>query len=170
MFEVGDYIVYGTNGVCKVEAKGPMEGIQGITKNRIYYTLLPIYSQGSKVYTPIDNEKVTMRPIISRDEALELIENINEIDSLWVADEKRREEVYREALKSGSCKELIKIIKTLYLRTQSRLLEGKKVTAVDEKYLHIAEEQLYGELAIPLNMEKDQIEAYIINSANKSDC
>ena len=64
---------------------------------------------------------------------------IQEIETLWVPFEKGREELYKEALKKCDCKEWIKIIKTLYLRKQERLAEGKKAVSIDEKYLHIVE-------------------------------
>ena len=41
MFEVGDYIICGNNGVCRVENIGPMK-ISGMKKDRIYYTLSPV--------------------------------------------------------------------------------------------------------------------------------
>ena len=41
------------------------------------------------------------------------------------------------------------------------MAEGKKITSGDEKYLHLAQEYLYGELAIPLEMEKNEVEAFI---------
>jgi len=40
--------------------------------------------------------------------------------------------------------------------------EGKKVTAVDEKYFHLAENSLYGELAIPLEMTKEEVKKYVV--------
>lgn len=59
------------------------------------------------------------------------------------------------------CKECIRIIKTLYKKRQTRVAEGKKITSGDERYLHLAQEYLYGELAIPLEMEKNEVEAFI---------
>lgn len=166
MFEVGDYMVYGSHGICRVEAVGPME-LSVAQKGRLYYTLSPLYLNGSTVYTPVDNLKVVMRPILSKREALDFIEKIPEIDQLWVPDEKGREQIYKAALKTCECMDLIKIIKTLYLRKQSRLEDGKKVTSVDVKYLKLAEDQLYGELAIPLGMEKDKVEEYITDRVNR---
>ena len=96
MYLVGEYIVYGTSGVCKVEAIGPME-ISGVNKDKLYYTLAPLYSKGSKVFTPVDNDKVVMRPVLTKEEARELIEQIPTIELLWVADEKRREDIYKAA-------------------------------------------------------------------------
>ena len=65
------------------------------------------------------------------------------------------------------CEELVKIIKTLYLRKKLRLENGKKVTAVDMKYLRLAEEQLYGELAVVLAIERGKVENYIIEYIEK---
>lgn len=175
MFQIGDYIVYGNSGVCKVEAVGTMEPTSTIVPSgtmvpgeiydaKLYYTLIPVYGGRQKIYTPVDNEKVVMRPVLTKKEAVELIHKIPNIELLYVPDEKGREQVYKSVIKTCDCKELIKIIKTLYVRKKSRLAEGKKVTAVDEKYLRTAETYLYGELSIPLEMEKNQVEDYIINS------
>ena len=58
---------------------------------------------------------------------------------------------------------MVKIIKTTYLRKQSRVAAGKKVTTGDEKYLHLAESNLYGELAVALDMEQEQVKQFIID-------
>ena len=42
-----------------------------------------------------------------------------------------------------------------------RTAEGKKVTASDSKYFHLAEESLCGELAISLDMNKDEVKDYL---------
>lgn len=160
MFKIGDYMIYGSVGVCRVDAIGPL-GMEKSENKRLYYTLTPVYESGSKVFTPVDNEKVIMRPILSKREAQELIDTISEVETLWVPFEKGREEIYKEAMKKCDCREWIKVIKTLYQRKQARIAEGKKAVNADEKYLHIAEEALYGELAIPLNMKPGEVEKYI---------
>lgn len=161
MFQVGDFVVHGTNGVCRVEDIGTLD-TAGVPKDMIYYTLCPNNSKGSKIFTPIENEKVVIRPVITKEEAFDLIDNIKEIDSLWIIDEKRREMEYKEAFRKCDCRELVKIIKTIYLRKRSRMAEGKKVTVGDERYFHMAEESLYTELAIPLEMDRDKVKEFII--------
>lgn len=47
MFHVGDYIIYGSNGVCKVDKVGPMN-LDGVSRDRMYYTLIPVYSKGKQ--------------------------------------------------------------------------------------------------------------------------
>ena len=44
---------------------------------------------------------------------------------------------------------------------EDRIAEGKKVTSSDSKYFHLAEESLYGELAISLDMEKEEVKDYV---------
>lgn len=161
MFEVGEYIVYGSNGVCKVEAVGKLK-VPGMSKDKLYYTLSPYNAKGSKIFTPVDNKKVVMRPVISKKEAIELIENIKNIDLLEIPDESRIEEEYKEALRKCDCRELVKLIRTINKRISVRLKEGKKITAGDEKYLQMAEEYLLSELSIPLEMEKEQVKELIL--------
>jgi CarD family transcriptional regulator len=44
---------------------------------------------------------------------------------------------------------------------QSRIDDGKKVAAVDERYFRQAEDLLYGELAYVLQMKKEEMAAFI---------
>lgn len=160
MFEVGDFIIYGSNGVCRVENVGSMD-MKGVPSDKMYYTLVPVYSSKSKVFTPVDNAKVIMRPVISEQEAYELIDHIKEMQGFSIEDEKNRDIVFKEALKKCDCRELIRIIKTVYEKKLARQAEGKKMTAGDERYFKIAEENLYGEFAVALGIKKEEVGSLI---------
>lgn len=161
MFEIGEFIVYGNNGVCRVDDVGHISLVAGIPKDRIYYTLTPIYQKGSTIYTPVDNERVVMRQVISGIQALELLNELEDIELLNVENEKERESVYNKTLQSCECRDFIKIIKTVYTRMQKRQAEGKKMTNSDRKYFKLAEEGLHGELAVALDIEKNAVSALI---------
>ena len=163
MFQIGDYIICGSNGVCKVQGIG--SDVPGAQEGRVYYTLASVYQKGMVVYTPVDNKKVVMRPILSKAEAEELIAEIKDIDMLWVSDDKKREEAYKEALRTCDCRQLVGIIKCLYNRKQERIAAGKKNITNDEKYSKIAEDVLYEELAISLGIGKDEVKRHIIEVA-----
>lgn len=160
MFKIGEYIVYGMNGVCRVEEIGPM-CLGGVDSDKEYYTLAPLYTKGSKVFTPVDNQKVPMRTVISKQEACRLIDGMKEIEIIEVTDDKRRELAYKEAMKSCDCKEWVRIINTVLKRKEERLAQGRKMSACDERYLKSAQDNLYGELAVSLNLEKDEVEGYM---------
>lgn len=166
MFEKNDYVIYGNSGVCMVKDIGPLD-IPGIPAERIYYTLVPCYTKDSQIFTPVDSTKVVMRSLICREAVMKLIEEIPDIEPLWVTDEKQREAQYKETLRTCDCRELIRIIKTIYQRMQSRIAEGKKVTASDERYFHLAENSLYGEFAIALGIERDQVKDFIAGKTGR---
>ena len=98
---------------------------------------------------------------MSREEAEELLDAIPGIETLDIDNDKLREEKYKECIKTCECKEMIRIIKTIYLRKKDRISKGKKVTATDERYLKMAEESLYSELSMLLGVPKGKMESYI---------
>ena len=160
MYSVGDYIIYGSNGVCKITDIGPMK-MAGAVKDRLYYTMVPCYIRDSEIFTPVDNDRVVMRKVMSREEAEEFIGSIDDIDSLEIIEEKRRELEYKQAVLTCKPDVLVGLLKTIQTRMDERTAEGKKVTSSDAKYFHIAEDSLFGELAISLDMEKDEVKDYL---------
>lgn len=162
MFKIGSIIVYGNHGPCEVTAVGTIT-TQGVDKEKLFYTLCPYYSRTSKIFTPVDNQKVIMRAILTKNEVIQIIDEMNEIEVLWISDEKKRESEYKEALSKCDCRELVRIIKTIYARKLERIAEGKKITAADERYFKMAEENLYGELAIPLELTKEETREFVVD-------
>lgn len=158
MFQVGEMIVCDHNGVCRVLDVLEMPELK---KGALYYELEPVYSRGSRIYVPVDSEKLVMRRISTAEEVEELLDEIPDIETIWIANEKKREEQYKEAARRYQCREWVKIIKTVHMRKRSRGLEGKKITYIDEKYMKLAQENLYGELSIPLNIERNRVGDYI---------
>ena len=66
MFEIGEYIVYGVKGVCRIEDITHID-ISGADKDRLYYVLAPVGDGSGRIYAPTDNQKITMRKVISRE-------------------------------------------------------------------------------------------------------
>ncbi|MCM1087753.1 MAG: CarD family transcriptional regulator [Muribaculaceae bacterium] len=162
MFEVGEFIMCGGHGVCRVTA---ITGnpIDKLDKEKKYYILEPVFEKGSTIYTPVDNEKIIMRKIMNEKDAKKLIGEIPDIETVWIKEEKTREQMYKEAIKTYDSQSLVQIIKTLYLRKQDRMQKGKKVLSSDEHYLKKAEELLYSEMSLALSIPKESVEEYIFN-------
>jgi len=160
MYQINDLIVFGNNGVCKVENIG-VPNISGIDKNLQYYTLIPINTKGSVLYTPVDNLKISMRKIITIEEAEELLDKILSIPTFTIDNPIFPDENYKNAISSQNCEELIKVIKTVYLKQQDKKSEGKKISQVDERYMKQAEDLLYSELAIVLDIPKEEMKSYV---------
>ena len=63
--------------------------------------------------------------------------------------------------------DLIKIIKTTYLRNQERLNKHKKVGDKDLTFFNQAEKLLYNELSYSLGITYEECKNYIINKITK---
>lgn len=161
MFKINDYVVYGGNGVCKVTDIGVPE-ISRFSSEREYYTLEPVYESG-KIFAPVDNKKVVMRNVITKEEADNLINSIPSLEVNWVDNMKDREHEFKDIIHHYDCRGFVKIIKTLIERKKKCAAKGKKLSASDTNYLKRAQEYLCGEFAIALNIPKDKVNSYIEN-------
>ena len=160
VFHKGEHVVCGSKGVCVVEEITTLD-IAGVDKKREYYILKPLYLSSSTVYIPVDTAEGSMRKVLAHEEAESLIHRIPEIPLITIANDKLLEQEYKNCLKTSNCQDLIRIIKTIYLRKRAREEAGRKETAVDARYFRIAEDQLYGELAVSLDMPRESVENYI---------
>lgn len=161
MFQENDLIVYGNSGVCRVKAVGPLDGISAAQKDRIYYTLEPVYDKG-RIYIPVDT-KVFMRLVISPDEARALIGSIPQMKEETFEYESRKmlSDHYEASINSHSCEDLLRLIRYVYMRNQRAAAIKKKPAQLDERYMKRAKELLHGELAAALGIGYDDVEQYI---------
>ena len=160
MFEKDQLIMCGGHGVCRVVSitDNPVDRRDKVRK---YYVLEPLFEKASTIYTPVVNDKVIMRRVMTKEEAEELTKRVTEIDTVWIQEEKKREQMYKEAIRTYDCRSLVQVIKTLYIRKQNRIQEGKKVLSSDEQYLRKAEELLYSEMSVALSIPREEVETYI---------
>lgn len=162
MYQIGELVQYGTSGVCKVEEI--VQGVSWMQKDTECYLLVPVNRKEEKIYTPVDNDKVKMRRILSKEEVMELLDKLSEIEGPAIFNEKQCETVYREELYSTDCYRWLGLLKTLCTRRAARLAIGKKITATDERYLKSVEERIREELSLIIGQEETDKELTKISS------
>ncbi len=160
MFQPGDLIVYGRTGVCRVAA---IESVKG----QDFYVLTPLY-QNCSIKTPVDG-KVFIRPVITREEADELIDMIPEIDAQPCENKALREltEHYQSFLIRHECKDLVELTMSIYAKKKAAEREKRKFGVVDERFLREGEALLFGELAAALDIPVDEVPGYIARRLDK---
>ena len=160
MFKPGDMIIYGGMGVCKVEAVETKQLSKTETKD--YYILKPVY-QRCTVSTPVDNQNVVMRPVISREEAERIIDTIPSINAPAYNNKILRQlsEHYETSIKSFDCMELIKLTMSIYRKKKIAEEQKHKFGALDERYMKKAEDMLFGEFSVALGIDKNAVANYI---------
>ncbi len=167
MFSIGDYMVYGTNGVCRVDAVCPSPLDKKDT--RLYYALKPLRGTGqAMIYTPVENDRIPMRPIIEKNEAEAIFEKILDIPYLCVSAEKERREVYRAALVSGTVEAYIALLKTISRRRSELSEMQRRLPDFETEYDMQARRNLYTELSVALGLPFEGMEAYIRERAESA--
>lgn len=159
MFHKGDWIIYGSSGVCKVEEIGtpawsPVSG-------RLYYKLTPAFDIGT-ISIPVDTQ-VFMRPILTRQQALDLIARIPDICAEQECPCGSRELAghYRAFFESHACEDLVQLIKTIYQKGRKLAGQGKKPSKTDQQFRKRAEQLLHSELAIALGVPLEEVPQFI---------
>ena len=160
MFEIGDYVLNATNGICKIKEIVELD-MSGDKNPKSYFLLRPIDEENDKVYIPVDNADKRIRKVINKEEAVSIIEMIPEVEELSISNEKERETKYKTAVRSCDPRQIISLLKCLRRRNEERLANGKKSTAVDERYLKMAVNNFHAELAFALGRDKSEMDSII---------
>lgn len=166
MFKVGDYVVKTSNGVCKIIDILSPDFVADDKK--LYYQLVPLTNENTRLYVPVEKAGENMREVMTKEEAIDLLEQIPSIEEAWINNEKERERSYKESIHSNKPEKIVGIIKNIYRRKKDRREHGKKSTAIDGKYFELAENLLYSELEIAMNMDREVIYDMIRCSCGES--
>ena len=159
MFKVNDYVVYNYS-VCKVKE------IKNIN-NTDYYVLVPVTDESLTIKAPTTQENVNIRPLLSKSEAKDLFKKMPDIELIKLNDHSLEAE-YKRLLTTGNREDLVRIIKTTYIRNKKRQDNGKKIGEKDDIYFNIAEKSLYNELALVLDKSVEQIHTMVVKALQNS--
>ena len=162
-FSVGDCVVYAGNGICRIndirtEKFSDME-------ERLYYVMNSVYDDKAKFYLPVhmDGSCEKLRPLLSRDEILSVIDKSEDIGAQWIENDESRTAVFEDVLKSRDISKILWLIKILHVHKAEMRESGKKFRACDEKILAAAERGVKEEFAFVLGLRRDGVIPYIVN-------
>ena len=156
MYQVGEYIVYGLEGVCRVTEIGHPR-LSGIPKDRLYYTLEP-YSRAGAVYIPVDTDQY-MRYPLSREEIEAYLFDLPSLPlcSELPTDARMVTAYYMEILHSHDCRRILQMCKTIYCKQCALSGSRKSLSVTDMRYWKQGEELLASEIGYVLGQEPLQI-------------
>ena len=160
MYCVGDYVVYSNSGVCRVTAVGVPDCAR-VDQTRDYYTLTPVYDTET-LYVPVDTT-APIRPALTKAQAQALIAGMPAIqeEQLDTRSMQALAEYYRTSFQSQDCEGLVRLLKTIHGKDLRAQQNGGKPGKVDQRYRKRAEDLLHGELAVALEIPREQVLDYI---------
>lgn len=160
MFKIGEHIVYGTNGVCLITDIGPSPFDKKDV--RTYYVLKPVSGPAASViYTPVDNDRIPMRALMSAVEVDALLARIPGIGELSIPNEKARRDTYRAAIVAGDPEGYVAVIKTIGTRRATFAGTQRRLPEFEMEYDSIARRHLYTELSLVLDRPVTEVEEHV---------
>jgi len=153
MYQVGEFIVHPGQGVCEVK------DVKTGEKNMYY--LMPVNQRHPMMITfPIANE-ARLRPVLSRDEAKELIDSYPtmEVEKFKAKNNALEEEHFKDVIRQGTCEDTVRVVKTFRRRINDVRANNKKPPVAYERILKQASERSLSELAVALDSTPDEVKS-----------
>ena len=156
MFQIGDLVVYGVHGVCRITEIQ----VQRINRVNMEYFVLEPVSQGTgRFFVPSQNEVALskLRPILSEQEICELLTDDASKQDCWIEDENKRKLRYKELIASGDRSALISMLRVLNLHRTEQMNAGKKFHISDSNFMKDAEKIIFSEFSLVMNIPYEQV-------------
>ena len=160
MIEVGQWVVYGVHGVCRVAGKEK----QLVNRKRTEYLVLePLAQNESRYFVPTANAAAMakLREVLSAEELKALLASDEIRQDCWIDDENQRKQYYRDLTANGDRVSVLKMTYCLYRYKEAQMAAGRKFHLCDDNFLRDAEKLLSSEIALVLEMTMEQARDYL---------
>ena len=166
MFQIGDQVVYGIHGVCRIVELEE----RAVDRKKIkYFALEPMDQPGARYFVPSENPAALakLRHLISREELEQLLASAEIRENCWITDENQRKQRYRELINSSDRAALLRMINSLHQHKKEQAAAGRKFHLCDENFLRDAEKLLNAEFSLVLDIKPSEVENYILSALDK---
>ena len=164
MFNTGETVIYGINGVCRVEGVTQMD-ITG--EKQDYYVLKPVFNGRSTLFVPLGNEKLVgrMRPLITEAGIRALSATFESVEPLWIENEDERKARCAAAMADNDRETILALIKAIRIHRDRQFDIGKKLHVGDERFLKDAEKLLREEASFVLDKDMSSVLTFLDEKA-----
>lgn len=166
MYQVGEYVVYGVHGVCRVIGTEK----QLVNRKRTQYLVLePLAQSESRFYLPTENPAAMakLNAVLSAEELSLLLASDEVRQDSWIKEENLRKQYYRDLIGSGDRVALMKMVRTLYRYKAAQTAAGRKFHQSDDNFLRDAEKLLASEISLVLELPQDEARNYLRDQLNR---
>ncbi len=161
-FSVGEKVLYNVNGVCEIT-----DISEKVFNNSIisYYVLKPINNGDSTVFVPVNNENLVskMKRLMTRSQIDEIISDVSEQETQWNVNDTTRKEEYKKAISLGNIREILLLLKSIWIHSVVQSNKGRKLHIMDEVYLREAEKIIREEISTVVGVEQEDVIPYLKN-------
>lgn len=167
MFHINDFVYYGSGGICQVDdiCTEPFEGAPvGVE----YYVLHTISEPRQTIWNPVQNDRVLMRAVMTRDEIADLLSTLPRLEIFSAPNAKLLRELYIGAIKSGLPCEWARVLRTYRERCRLALIGQARVTDAEHNFFDAAKKCLAAELSLVLGITEQQADAQVLAACEEA--
>lgn len=154
----GQYVVYNGFEICRI-GDTIKKCFDGINENE-YYTLFPKDIKCT-YYVPADIISSVVRPVMTKEQLLELIDALPDISGKWVADKNDRKHDFSDAIKKGDYSRIIPLMHGIYNEKNNHRKNGKSLLNDDRRNFELAKKLLLSEIAFSFGIDVSKAEKFI---------
>ncbi|MBR4661436.1 MAG: hypothetical protein IKO92_01750 [Clostridia bacterium] len=160
MYQVGDAVLYGNNGVCRIREITRMESC-GMVDD--FYVLKPVSSEATTVFVPLTSEVLLsrMHPLLSPDEMKKQLDALGGSAPIWIENENQRKILFREIMNGGDRLAIFRVYLTLRRLREEREKKGKHLRVSDERSYRETERIFFDEISLVLGWSREEAAAYL---------
>lgn len=161
-FKKGEYVVYGSNGICLIEDVCDFSFSADVPK-KPYFILKPKHDPHSLIYIPCDNKELLgrVRSVFSKEKIEALVRERSCEPADWHEDRKERVLTFRNVLTKNDPLELLAMIRCIHLKDREFAESNKKLSASDKDILQNAERFIENEFSFSLGITTEEVVPYI---------
>lgn len=159
MYQVNDYIVYGSAGVCQVDdiKQSPFEGApDGI----LYYVMHTLCEPRQVIFNPVSNDRTFTRYLMTNEQATAFLAELDQITPLSAPNSKLLREEYNLAMKTYSPLGWGRVIRTF---RQRLCAVASRVTDAERGFYEAAKRNLCIELSLILGGTAKEMEEKLLS-------
>ena len=160
MYQVGEYVVYGVQGVCRILGTEK----QLVNRKRTEYLVLePLDRGASKFYLPTQNPSAMgkLQPILTRRQMDDLLKSEELRKDCWIQEENLRKQRYRDLLSAGDRVSLLQMLAAVYHHKEEQAAAGKKFHQCDDSFMRDTEKLLCSEIGLVMELESVEAREYL---------
>lgn len=164
MYNIGDKVIDKNGRIFSIESVENKDFGKGPEP---YFVLSPSFdydfNPGYHAYIPQSKADVLLRHILSKDEAIALIDSFPSLDTYSEVSPRERKIYFTKVIASGDRTDILRVIKTLNLYKEERMRDNKPFSDFDRRLLQSLKKLLDNEFSLALSIPVDEVNSFISN-------
>lgn len=162
MFQIGDKAIDRNGHIFEVESIVGKDFGDGISQ---YLLMRPCFeycfNEGYRLYVPSEKAEDILRPVMTKEEALNLIDSLDDLEAFPDVNPRERKVFFTKIVSQGDRKEICRVIKTLSEYRETRQKLNKPFSDFDKRLLNNLTELFDNEMSLALGILPDEVTGFI---------